>query len=100
MYSHFHLGGQRPDIHNARQFHCLLVAGNWIMILGAFLTLMSVIASYPLAASLSITAQILAHIGTLLFATVVKFGYIMRSVALNHFAGLQTFSSIDHAVEE
>ena len=87
MYSHFHLGGQRPDINNARGIHRLLVAGNWSMILGLLLTLISVWASYGLAHGLSISIQVLAHISTLIFATLVKFGYIMRSVALNRFCG-------------
>ena len=100
MYSHFHLGGQRPDIHNARQFHCLLVIGNWGMILGLTLTVLSVLVSYTYAHWFSMSAQVLAHIGTLLFATVVKFGYIMRSIALNRFAGLRALASPESAVQE
>jgi hypothetical protein len=90
MYSHLHLGGQRPSISYAKQFHCLLVAGNWSMIMGVMLALVSILLSYPLAHWLSLPLQVLAHISTLVFATLVKFGYIMRVVALNRFAGIST----------
>lgn len=95
MYSHLHLGGQRPSIQYARRFHCLLVAGNWSMIVGVALAIVSVLASYPLAHWLSLPLQILAHISTLVFATLVKFGYIMRVVALNRFAGFSTHHQDD-----
>jgi len=100
MYSHFHLGGRRPDIHNARQFHWLLVAGNWGMIFGLIFTLLSVLASYTYAHWFSMSVQVFAHISTLLFATMVKFGYIMRSIALNRFAGLKAFASNELAAKE
>ena len=87
MISQLHLSGPRPDAPDTRQMHVLLMVGNWGMIAGLLLTLASVIASYPLAASLSLAAQVVAHISTLLFATLVKFGYILRSVALNRLSG-------------
>ncbi|ASP40894.1 hypothetical protein CHH28_10140 [Bacterioplanes sanyensis] len=67
--------------------HWLLVLGNWGMLLGVVMTVVSVMLSYPLAHWLSLPMQILAHISTLVFATLVKFGYILRSIALNRFAG-------------
>ena len=56
--------------------------------MGVVLALVSILLSYPLAHWLSLPLQILAHISTLVFATLVKFGYIMRVVALNRFAGI------------
>lgn len=42
----------------------------------------TVLASYPLAHHLSMPVQIAAHIGTLLFATLVKLSYILRLISL------------------
>jgi len=85
MYSHLQLTGQLPDIADAHHYHKLLVAGNWAMIIGLAITVLSVLASYTFAHWFSISVQIVAHIATLLFATMIKFGYIMRSLALHQF---------------
>lgn len=87
MISQLHLKGPRPNIANAEQAHKLLVMGNWGMIFGVLMMVVSVIISFPFAAGVSLSIQIVAHIGTLIFAAVVKIGYILRSIALNRFAG-------------
>lgn len=98
MYSHFsfspHLAkrlnpqllavlGQHEFGARMSRLQWLLVGGNCSMLLGCILTLLSVLASYGLTQELSMAAQIVAHISTLIFATLVKFGYIARCVALN-----------------
>ena len=45
--------------------------------------LVSVILAYPLAGWLPMVLQILAHIGTLLFAVGIKIAYIVRLVFLS-----------------
>lgn len=87
MISQFHLAGPRPQISNADGIHRLLVLGNWGMLLGAVFTLLSVWLSYGLSQWLPLSLQIVAHISTLIFATAIKFGYILRCFALNRFAG-------------
>ncbi|MDX1755367.1 MAG: hypothetical protein R3175_04830 [Marinobacter sp.] len=42
--------------------------------------------AYPLAEQFSMSAQIAAHIGTLLFATGIKVTYILRLVSLRALA--------------
>lgn len=83
MYSHLLLTGQLPNVASARRSHKLLVAGNWAMIIGLAITLLSVLASFILADWFSISTQVVAHISTLLFVTLIKFGYVMRLQALH-----------------
>lgn len=85
MYSQFSISASVVAGARQTRFQRLLVAGNWGMMLGVILTLLSVVASYGLSQYLSMAAQIVAHISTLLFATLVKFGYIARCIALNGF---------------
>lgn len=45
--------------------------------------LVTVVLAYPLAGRLPMVVQILAHIGTLLFAVGIKIAYIVRLVFLS-----------------
>lgn len=85
MYSQLSFSNQLPSMPNAFRLQALLVAGNWAMLMGVVMTLCSIVASYQFADSFSLAVQILLHISTLLFATLVKFGYIMRCVSLHEF---------------
>ena len=51
-----------------------------IVVLGLLVT---VVLAYPLAGRLPMMLQILAHIGTLLFAVGIKIAYIVRLVFLS-----------------
>jgi hypothetical protein len=85
MYSHFQFSEQLPDIAHAERFQWLLLAGNWLMLMGLAGTVLSVEVSYVFAEQFSLMTQVIAHISTLLFATLIKFGYIMRCIALKGF---------------
>ncbi|MFT4906789.1 MAG: hypothetical protein ACI978_000864 [Oleispira sp.] len=85
MYSHFQFSEHLPAIPNAERFQWLLIAGNWLMLLGLTGTVLSIEVSYVFADHFSLMTQVAAHIATLLFATSIKFGYIMRCIALKGF---------------
>lgn len=85
MYSHFQFSEYLPAIPNAERLQWLLLAGNWLMLLGLSGTVLSVELSYFFADQLSLMVQVMAHISTLLCATLIKFGYIMRCIALKGF---------------
>jgi hypothetical protein len=70
---------------NAANMQWLLIAGNWLMVLGLAGTVLSVEVCYVFADHFSLMTQVIAHISTLLFATLIKFGYIMRCIALKGF---------------
>lgn len=63
--------------------HGLLWWGNSLMLAGLLMTLLSVLMSYTWADQLSLLLQGLSHISMLLWATLIKFGFLMRLVALN-----------------
>lgn len=85
MYSHFQFSEQLPSMPNVERLQWLLIAGNWLMVLGLAGTISSIEVCYVFADEFSLGAQIFAHILTLLFATSIKFGYIMRCIALQGF---------------
>ncbi|MCY0965271.1 hypothetical protein [Parathalassolituus penaei] len=53
------------------------------MALGGLMTLASVWSGYVLADHLSLLLQGLSHVSALLWAVLIKFGFIMRLSALN-----------------
>ncbi len=71
---------QQPNTHRMQR---LLHTGNFSMLAGLVLIIVSILASYQFAHLFSLSVQVSAHIGTLVFATVIKLGYITRCVALN-----------------
>jgi hypothetical protein len=85
MYSHFQFSEQLPALPDAERLQWLLIAGNWLMIFGLAGTILSVEVCYVFADHFSLMTQVAAHISTLLFATLIKFGYIMRCIALKGF---------------
>ncbi len=44
--------------------------------------LATILLAYPFASALPMAAQVLAHIGTLIFATGIKISYVARLVSL------------------
>lgn len=60
----------------------LLSFSNAALLLSVIGLAVTVLLAYPLAQSLSMVSQILAHIGTLVFAVGVKLAYVARLVSL------------------
>jgi len=61
----------------------LLIAANWALMLSALSLGVTVLFSYPLADLLTIKLQIVAHISTIIAATILKISYVLRCIALN-----------------
>ena len=59
----------------------LFAAGNWTMLIGLVMTLFSVAMGYLFAEHLSLLMQGVSHISTPVWATLIKFGFIMRIAA-------------------
>ena len=67
----------------AKQYMHWVVRGNRLMLLSLSIIISSILISYPLAQSFSIPVQITAHISTIVFAGILKVGYVLRCVGLN-----------------
>ncbi|WP_163132693.1 hypothetical protein [Agarivorans sp. Alg241-V36] len=66
-----------------RQYMRCIVGGNWLMLVSLVVIISSIIISYPLAQAFSMPMQITAHISTIVFAGVLKVGYVLRCVGFN-----------------
>jgi len=60
----------------------LLKAANAALLATTLAMVLSVLVAYPWAESFSLGTQIVAHIGTLLFAVGIKISYVARLTAL------------------
>lgn len=89
MYSNLHFSEQLPNVPYAERFQWLLILGNWLMLAGLAGMLVSIEVSYVYAEYFSLMSQVFAHIFTLISATLIKFGYVMRCIALKGFGEVQ-----------
>ncbi|WNC68738.1 hypothetical protein RI845_00990 [Thalassotalea nanhaiensis] len=90
MYSQFYIANQLPQIDNALNFQKCLVVGNWLMLASFLIVSMCVAITFGFEESFGIPAQVSAHIATIVFAGLLKIGYVLRCVALHAF-GVKVF---------
>lgn len=55
---------------------------NTALLLATIALVVTVMVSYPLADQFAMSLQVAAHIGTLVFATVIKLAYVLRLISL------------------
>lgn len=89
MYLPIVANGKQLRTAHEQRYYLLFVSGNCMMAIGLTLALCSIVMTYVYPEKFSLTIQILGHISTLLFVTSVKFGYIMRCVALRGLGRVQ-----------
>lgn len=85
MYSQFFIARQLPDVENALGFQKCLIIGNYMMLLSLLIVLSSVCITFAFDQHFAISLQVLAHIATIIFAGLLKLGYVLRCVALHGF---------------
>ncbi len=85
MYSQFIIARQLPDVENALGFQKCLVIGNYLMLMSFFIVATSLFITFAYDENFTISAQVLAHIATIIFAGLLKIGYVLRCVALHGF---------------
>ncbi len=85
MYSQFIIARQLPDVENALGFQKCLVIGNYLMLMSFLIVATSLFITFAYDENLTISAQVLAHIATIIFAGLLKIGYVLRCVALHGF---------------
>mgnify|MGYP007022651541 CR=1 FL=1 len=85
MYSQFTIANQLPLIPNALSYQKCLILGNYLMIISTIVVTSSVFITFAFDEQFSISVQIFAHIATIVFAGLLKIGYVLRCVALHGF---------------
>ena len=85
MYSQFSISNQGLNNTNALGFQKCLVIGNYLMLISFLVVLSSICITFGYDESFSISSQIVAHIATIVFAALLKIGYVLRCVALHGF---------------
>lgn len=85
MYSQFIIARQLPDVENALGFQKCLVIGNYLMLMSFLIVTTSLFITFAYDENFTISAQVLAHIATIIFAGLLKIGYVLRCVALHGF---------------
>jgi hypothetical protein len=85
MYSQFTIANQLPLIPNALSYQKCLIFGNYLMIFSTLIVTSSVLITFAFDEIFSIAIQISAHIATIVFAGLLKIGYVLRCIALHGF---------------
>jgi hypothetical protein len=74
-----------PNIDNAINYQKCLVVGNWLMLLSMFIVAVSICVNFAFETQFEISSQIVAHIATIIFAAILKVGYVIRCIGLHGF---------------
>lgn len=85
MYSQFFIARQLPTIENALGFQKCLVVGNYLMLFSLFIVSTSIFITFLYDQHFTISVQVSAHIATIVFAGLLKIGYVLRCIALHGF---------------
>jgi hypothetical protein len=85
MYRQFYISKSLPNIDNAINYQKCLVIGNWLMLLSIFIVAISISINFGFDNKFEISSQIVAHIATIIFAAVLKIGYVVRCIGLHGF---------------
>lgn len=85
MYSQFQIAPQLPKVESALAFQKCLVIGNYLMLLSFFIVITSILITFIIDEHFTISAQVSAHIATIVFAGLLKIGYVLRCIALHGF---------------
>lgn len=85
MYSQFFIAAQLPKIENALAFQKCLVIGNYLMLLSFCIVVTSIFITFALDEHFTVSAHVSAHIATIIFAGLLKIGYVLRCIALHGF---------------
>lgn len=85
MYSQFTIANSLPSIPNALNFQKCLLIGNYLMIVSFFVVTSSIIINFAFDEFFAISVQIAAHIATIVFAALLKIGYVLRCIGLHGF---------------
>jgi len=85
LYKQFYVSKSLPNIDNAVNYQKCLIIGNWLMLVSIFVVTLSICVNFAFEARFEISSQIVAHIATIIFAAILKIGYVVRCIGLHGF---------------
>lgn len=90
MYSQFTIANKIPTVPNALNYQKCLLIGNYLMLFSFIVILLCISITFIFDEHFTISTQIPAHIATIVFAGLLKIGYVLRCIALHSF-GIRNF---------
>ncbi len=72
------LPASRPTRHESHRASMLITAGNSLLTCSVIMLLATIFIAYVIPEQVTLKVQIISHISMLIFATGLKFGYILR----------------------
>lgn len=90
MYSQFILKQNQTFDDSKRNYEKCIVAGNWLMVIAALVVSACISMTFGFDDNFSISIQIAAHISTIIFAGLLKIGYVLRCIGI-HGLGYKVF---------
>ena len=85
MYSQFTIANQLPLTPYALNYQKCLILGNYLMIFSFLVVTSSIAINFAFDELFAMSVQISAHIATIIFAGLLKIGYVLRCIALHGF---------------
>ncbi|WP_057830392.1 hypothetical protein [Colwellia sp. TT2012] len=85
MYSQFFIARQLPNISHALSLQKCLLIGNYLMLTSFLVVTGCIFITFGYDENFTMATQISAHIATIVFAALLKIGYVLRCVALHGF---------------
>lgn len=85
MYTQFSIASQLPAVKHALSFQKCLILGNSMMLIAVIIISLGITITFVFDHHFAMFIQIVAHIATIIFAGVLKLGYVLRCVALHGF---------------
>jgi len=83
MYAQLQMSKSQVFNDSQLNFQKCILIGNWLMIISLFIVTASVLIAFPFEQYFTIGSQIVAHISTIIFAAIIKIGYVVRCVGVH-----------------
>jgi len=83
MHSQFYLLKSHHFDDSQLSFQKCILVGNWLMILSLIIVSACLLITFAFEQYFSIGSQIVAHICTIIFAALVKLGYVIRCIGVH-----------------
>lgn len=83
MYSNFILANKHRLNNRQLNFQKCIIAGNWLMLCSFIIALICILVTFQFDQYFSIFVQVGAHILTIVFAGVLKIGYVLRCIGFD-----------------
>ena len=87
MYAQFHVPKYHHLDDNQLNFQKCIFIGNWSMVLSLIVVCTCLLITYGFEQDFTIKSQIVGHISTIIFAALLKIGYVIRCIGVHGLGG-------------